>query len=147
LFCEDCGKLPQQELSKYIDEQKHYSTVDGLCTVIGVKQAVPTTGKRSNANFTKALKRDGYVCRYCGYDPFNDNRIVSICVDHVIPHAYGGGNKLDNLVAACEECNLLVLNKVFSSFEEKRLFILEQRLKKGLPISEESLAFYKDYTY
>lgn len=42
---------------------------------------------------------DGYnnICAYCG-NPANQ-------VDHVIPVARGGTYELDNLVAACKDCN------------------------------------------
>ncbi|MFE6075737.1 HNH endonuclease [Paenibacillus sp. NPDC057886] len=45
----------------------------------------------------KVLKRDSYVCHYCG--AYGDT------VDHVIPMSKGGRNALSNLVCACEKCN------------------------------------------
>ena len=45
----------------------------------------------------RVLKRDGYVCAYCGQDATE--------VDHIIPRAKGGGHELDNLVACCKPCN------------------------------------------
>ena len=45
----------------------------------------------------RVLKRDGYICAYCGQDATE--------VDHVIPRARGGGHDLDNLVACCKPCN------------------------------------------
>jgi len=47
------------------------------------------------------LKRDGFVCKYCGRSP----AAVPLTVDHVIPIAGGGTDTPDNLVAACEDCN------------------------------------------
>lgn len=44
------------------------------------------------------LKRDARRCRYCGENATH--------VDHVVPHSRGGGDSLDNLVAACRSCNL-----------------------------------------
>lgn len=43
------------------------------------------------------LERDGYVCAYCGRE--------ATTADHVIPKASGGMDTMDNLVAACLECN------------------------------------------
>jgi hypothetical protein len=43
------------------------------------------------------LKRDGYVCAYCGAEANQ--------VDHVIPRARGGTHDMDNLVACCASCN------------------------------------------
>jgi 5-methylcytosine-specific restriction endonuclease McrA len=42
--------------------------------------------------------RDGFICVYCG-------REMSLSLDHVIPHALGGGNEASNLVTACKPCN------------------------------------------
>jgi 5-methylcytosine-specific restriction endonuclease McrA len=45
----------------------------------------------------RVLKRDGYICQYCGQDATQ--------VDHVIPRKVGGSHDLDNLVACCAPCN------------------------------------------
>jgi len=48
------------------------------------------------------FKRDGFECVYCGATPPG----VLLHVDHVVPVAAGGGNEIDNLVTACQPCNL-----------------------------------------
>lgn len=50
----------------------------------------------------KVLIRDGFRCVYCGAT----REQAKIEVDHVIPVASGGTNHIDNLVAACRECNI-----------------------------------------
>ena len=45
----------------------------------------------------RVLKRDGYICQYCGQEATQ--------VDHVIPRKVGGTHDLDNLVACCAACN------------------------------------------
>jgi 5-methylcytosine-specific restriction endonuclease McrA len=45
----------------------------------------------------RVLKRDGYICAYCGQEADQ--------VDHVIPRKVGGTHDLDNLVACCKSCN------------------------------------------
>jgi len=45
----------------------------------------------------RVLKRDGYICQYCGGDATQ--------VDHVIPRKVGGTHDLENLVACCAPCN------------------------------------------
>jgi hypothetical protein len=45
----------------------------------------------------RVLKRDGYICQYCGLEATQ--------VDHVIPRKVGGDHSLDNLVACCAPCN------------------------------------------
>lgn len=47
----------------------------------------------------KVKRRDRGTCRYCGaFD-------TDIHIDHVIPVALGGSNRIGNLVVACRECN------------------------------------------
>jgi 5-methylcytosine-specific restriction endonuclease McrA len=40
-----------------------------------------------------------------------------------LPHAYGGTDDPDNLVAACHFCNLKASDRVFDSFEAKHEFL------------------------
>ena len=71
--------------------------------------------KRSIKNFARVMKRDEYLCRYC-----ND---WADCVDHILPHSYGGTNDDGSLVASCSFCNKAATDKVFDSFEEKREYL------------------------
>ena len=48
------------------------------------------------------LFRDSSTCQYCGRRPPE----VILHVDHRIPVSKGGTNELENLLAACEDCNL-----------------------------------------
>lgn len=48
------------------------------------------------------LHRDGFACRYCGAS----GEGVTLHLDHVVPVAKGGKNEADNLLTACEPCNL-----------------------------------------
>jgi hypothetical protein len=48
------------------------------------------------------LERCGFACVYCGRRPPD----VALHVDHVHPVVAGGGSKPENLVAACQDCNL-----------------------------------------
>lgn len=50
----------------------------------------------------EVFKRDGFKCVYCGAHPPG----VLLHVDHVVAVAAGGKNGMDNLVTACEPCNL-----------------------------------------
>jgi hypothetical protein len=45
----------------------------------------------------RVLKRDGYICAYCGNEATQ--------VDHVISRKVGGSHDLENLVACCAPCN------------------------------------------
>ncbi len=46
----------------------------------------------------RVTARDGR-CRYCGTE------VGPFAVDHVVPIALGGSNRIGNLVLACVECN------------------------------------------
>ena len=52
----------------------------------------------------RVLQRDGFRCRYCGR--YGSAPGVVLHVDHVVPLAAGGTSTEDNLLTACEECNL-----------------------------------------
>ena len=51
----------------------------------------------------RVLQRDGFRCQYCGA---NQRDGVVLHVDHVVPHSRGGQTTEDNLITACESCNL-----------------------------------------
>jgi 5-methylcytosine-specific restriction endonuclease McrA len=51
--------------------------------------------------YPEAYARDGLVCRYCG--SANATRYQ---MDHVIPRQQGGGHGADNIVVACQTCNV-----------------------------------------
>ncbi len=46
----------------------------------------------------KVLDRDQDTCRYCGK--------LATHVDHIYPKSRGGKDDMDNLVAACADCNM-----------------------------------------
>lgn len=50
----------------------------------------------------EVFKRDGFTCQYCGATPPG----VLLHIDHMVAVAHGGDNSTDNLVTACEGCNL-----------------------------------------
>lgn len=47
------------------------------------------------------LARDNFTCRYCGAQAPH----VYLEVDHVEPKSVGGPDTMENLVAACYDCN------------------------------------------
>lgn len=63
------------------------------------------------------LSRDKFMCRYCGASA--DDGVV-LHVDHVQPVAAGGGDDLDNLVSACQDCNLGKGAKLLEIGEKKQ---------------------------
>lgn len=67
----------------------------------GAKKKPVRVGLSKRVRF-EVFKRDGFVCQYCGAHPPS----VTLHVDHIIAVASGGTNDVDNLVTACEPCNL-----------------------------------------
>lgn len=63
--------------------------------------------KANRPSRKKILERDGYECQYCG-------RKSNLTLDHIIPRSKGGDNSWENLVTACEPCNLRKGNKSLS---------------------------------
>lgn len=59
----------------------------------------PNAFPSSRALREQVLARDGNTCRYCGRPS------AHLSIDDVYPVARGGETTLDNLVAACDQCN------------------------------------------
>ena len=65
--------------------------------------------KRPNAAFTRynLFLRDGFRCQYCGAKkPAKD-----LTFDHVLPRSRKGPATFENIVAACQSCNLRKSNR------------------------------------
>lgn len=79
----------------------------------------------SKARF-EVFKRDKFTCQYCGAHP----PAVVLHVDHIHPVAEGGTNDEDNLVTACENCNLgkgaRLLSSTPKTLEEKAAIAAER---------------------
>lgn len=73
-------------------EQRSALSADELRLQVKTRRPIP-------ANTQAKVKRRDKVCRYCGNDsgPYE--------IDHVVPVALGGTNRLGNLVLACKDCN------------------------------------------
>jgi len=76
----------------------------------------------------KIFKRDHFKCQYCGLEGLRhfENWLI-LTVDHVHPHARGGSRSMDNLVTACQPCNLIKGQRPFASFEDAKKFVLAKR--------------------
>lgn len=74
----------------------------------------------------EVFKRDGFTCQYCGGQP---PKVVLHC-DHVIAVANGGKSNIDNLVTACDACNLgkgaRELTAIPQTIEEKAAILKER---------------------
>lgn len=65
------------------------------------------------------FQRDGGQCAYC-LEEANQ-------VDHIMPWAFAHFDDVDNLVAACQLCNLIASDKIFDDFNAKRDYIQQKR--------------------
>lgn len=81
---------------------------NGSSVQTGVTVPAPAApGERNRRTLPRStrfavLVRDAYTCQYCGRRAPE----VELHVDHRKPVSQGGSDTLDNLVAACVDCNL-----------------------------------------
>ena len=68
-------------------------------SVVRVDHYIHRPYQKPILNKKNILKRDGYVCQYCGKNS------QPMTIDHVIPRSFGGKDGWGNLVCACEKCN------------------------------------------
>jgi 5-methylcytosine-specific restriction endonuclease McrA len=89
------------------------------------------TGPSPHLNREDALRvfrRDHFKCHYCGLDGQHDfESWLILTIDHIHPHAKGGSRSMDNLVTACQPCNLLKGKRVFKSLQEAKEYVLAKR--------------------
>jgi len=68
-------------------------------SVIRLGHMVKRPRPRIHLSKREVLRRDGYVCQYCG------TTTSHMTIDHVIPRHLSGPHSWENLVAACPSCN------------------------------------------
>lgn len=80
------------------------------------------------AEAMKIFKRDHFKCQYCGLDGLHHfNNWLVLTIDHVHPHARGGARSMENLVTACQPCNLIKGKRHFASRDEAKKYVLAKR--------------------
>jgi 5-methylcytosine-specific restriction endonuclease McrA len=95
-----------------------------LCRLGLMPLAKPLTSKEGH----RILERDRYRCQYCGLDAMaNFENSLVMTVDFIIPRAFEGGKKPENLVAACRACNVIKGHRTFKNFEEAKAYVLKSR--------------------
>lgn len=72
-----------------------------LPSVVAMRSYVPMPKRVAFTRFNVFL-RDRFRCQYCG-EKFPTSQLT---FEHVIPRAAGGVTSWDNIVAACDPCNL-----------------------------------------
>lgn len=82
----------------------------------------------SREDAIKVFRRDQFKCYYCGLDGMHDfGNWLILTIDHIHPHAKGGARVMNNLVTACQPCNLIKGKRIFKSREEAKEYILAKR--------------------
>ncbi len=88
------------------------TTLEGEWIEMLIERFVVDTGASFSYPTLRAfvLLRDNFTCRYCG------ERKRHMVADHVIPLALGGEDRINNLVAACKDCNASKSDKPLAQF-------------------------------
>lgn len=82
----------------------------------------------SREDAMKVFKRDQYRCYYCGLDGQHDfESWLILTIDHIHPHAKGGARSMNNLVTACQPCNLIKGKRIYKSLQEAKEYVLTKR--------------------
>jgi len=95
--------------------------------VTGMNKRLPV---RKSLRFD-IFQRDSFTCRFCGAQPPE----VILHIDHLVPVIDGGANDPENLVTACQDCNLgkgrksLLSEPPFPDTDLKLLRIEQERLE------------------
>ncbi len=71
--------------------------LDRPSVIILTRYVKPPRNRRVMLSRRGVLRRDGYLCAYCGAH--------ATTIDHVLPRSRGGQNTWTNLVACCRSCN------------------------------------------
>ena len=102
LKCDYCSKLFLRKRFQVKHSTNHFCSQE--CAKKYQRKTSNKTKYRLNPKLRwQILKRDNFICQYCGAKPING---VSLHIDHKIPRSLGGRDVINNLITACEECNL-----------------------------------------
>ncbi|MGP1253674.1 MAG: HNH endonuclease [Kiloniellales bacterium] len=94
-------------LANYEQKVHSPSSEMQLPSVISLKQYVHLDRRPAFTRFNVFL-RDRFGCQYCGVS----GRTEELTFDHVIPRSRGGRTTWDNIVTACQGCNLAKGNRL-----------------------------------
>jgi len=138
LLRESNSAVVRQWLDSIWGKSSAYVHVRSVCDAPGNLPKTEREGARMPSSQDKRLllKRDGFHCRFCGLPlirqevrsylhryypdalPWGRTNISQhatfqalwVQYDHVLPHARGGSNDLQNMVIACAACNFGRMN-------------------------------------
>lgn len=95
LFLEKAEMLHDdpEKVIRTVDDEFSYPSVIRLRRYIRLPYARIVLSRRN------IMKRDNQTCQYCGAKN-------GLTLDHVLPRSRGGGDSWENLVTACNHCNV-----------------------------------------
>lgn len=89
-----------EAVAKYLDERIKYK-----------KSVKAQRSLMTNTLRTKIKERDNYTCQYCGAST-EEQDLLLLEIDHIIPVSKGGLTSPDNLQTLCWKCNRSKSNKI-----------------------------------
>lgn len=84
----------------YQEEVHSPSVTEKLPSIVKLKDFVHYNSMDVVLSRKNIMLRDKHTCQYCGF------KSTSLTIDHIIPRERGGLDHWDNLVAACQNCNI-----------------------------------------
>jgi hypothetical protein len=117
-YCGDDQKICALCSKEFFLPDKKYSKIDFVCGVCKEFYKIKVYNAWSILRF-KTFIKDNFSCRYCGRSPM-EHKIVLHC-DHILPRSKGGEDTLDNLITACEDCNMGKLDVVLERKHEDKI--------------------------
>ena len=112
------GKVSPCTEEEFIDIQ----TTSGIFKLpkhIVLKKYVYSPYKEFSPSRKNILRRDDYMCQYCGCELTKEN----CTIDHIIPRSRGGKHEWKNVTSCCLRCNRKKGNR---TPEEAKMFLLNQ---------------------
>ncbi len=82
-----------EKIIRTVDDEFSYPSVIRLRRYIRLPYARIVLSRRN------IMKRDRHICQYCGSKK-------GLTLDHVLPRSRGGADSWENLVTACDACNV-----------------------------------------
>jgi len=90
-----------QIVSEYESEVHSPSFQMRIPSVVALRSYVEMDRRPAFTRFNVFL-RDAFTCQYCGIQEASEY----LTFDHVIPRCQGGGTSWENIITACQSCNL-----------------------------------------
>jgi 5-methylcytosine-specific restriction endonuclease McrA len=108
-------------VSQYDHKVHSPSLTMPLPSVISLKQYVHLDRRPAFTRFNVFL-RDRFSCQYCG----EPSRSEELTFDHVVPRSRGGRTTWENVVTACQDCNLFKGSRMPDDCDMQPLSLPEQ---------------------